>query len=393
MRSVLRSVFLLTLLLAFGSVQFLLAQGTDLGTIRGTVTDSSGAVIAHAKVVILDLATNTSRETTTNSQGEYQAFGLRAGSYKVSIGAPGMNTQDITGLVIRGSDVLSANAVLKISGGNVSVSVTTEAPTINTADQTISDTITSREVLDLPRDSRDVYSFLYLNPNITQSYGDGTYKFIGFQSYGANFTIDGQRSTSTLDGSPSASEPSLEAIGELNILSNDFSAEYAGISSIRVTTKRGTNQFHGSVFYDNKNSALAGLTIQDQQGIRDAQGSLYPYPSPYFNLNDVGGSFGGPIPGLKKTWFFMAYERNYDRDSLQITDSKLPHPTFWTGDFSRLITNPDDMNPDLLPSVPPGVTLTPEEIATDTYCDGWPNCTGTGEQFVKIPTELLNPNV
>ena len=155
---------------------------------------------------------------------------------------------------------------LRSRGYSESVAVTTEAPTINTADQAIADTITSREVLDLPRDSRDIYSFLYLNPNITQGTGDGTFKFLGFQSYGANFTIDGQRSTSTLDGSPSASEPSLEAIGELNVLSNDFSAEYAGISSIRVTTKRGSNQFHGSVFYNNKNSALAGLTIQDQAG-------------------------------------------------------------------------------------------------------------------------------
>ncbi len=393
MRLVTRFAIFLFVLSALGSVHFLVAQGTDLGTIRGTVKDPSGAVIPNASVTIADQATGTLRHTETNANGEYQMFGLPSGTYKVTIAAPGMTAHDITGIVLSGSDTVNANAVLKISGGTESVAVTTEAPTINTADQTIADTITSREVLDLPRDSRDVYSFLYLNPNITQSTGDGTFKFLGFQSYGANFTLDGQRSTSTLDGSASASEPSLEAVGELNVLSNDFSAEYAGISSIRVTTKRGSNQFHGSAFYNNKNSALAGLTIQDQQGIRDAQGSLYPYPSPYFNLNDVGGSFGGPITGLKKTWFFMAYERNYDRDSVQVTANRLPHPSFWTGDFSPLITNPDDMNPDLLPDVPAGVTLTPEEVATDTYCVGWPNCTGDGQQFVKIPSELLNTNV
>jgi len=376
-----------------GCAQFLLAQGTDLGTIRGSVTDSTGAVIANATVVVLDISTNTTRVTTTNSQGEYQVFGLRPGTYKVTISVANMSTRDITGIVLTGSDVVAANAVLGVASQSEAVEVTAEAPTINTTDQTISDTISSREVLDLPRDSRDVYSFLYLNPNITQGVGDGSFKFLGFQSYGANFTIDGQRSTSTLDGSPTASEPSLEAVGELNILSNDFSAEYAGISSVRVTTKRGGNQFHGSAFYNNNNSALAGLTIQDLQGIRDFQGSLYPYPSPYFNFNDVGGSLGGPIPGLKKTWFFMAYERNYARTSVQVTDNRLPHPSFWTGDFSPLITNPDDMNPDLLPAVPSGVTLTPEEIAADTYCDGWPNCTGDGEQFVQIPSRLLNPNV
>ena len=384
---------LLTLAMILSCEQFLLSQGTDLGTIRGSVTDTSKAVIANAKVVIVDLSTGTTRETATNSQGEYQVFGLRPGTYKVTISFASMRTTDLTGIVLSGSDVVTANAVLGVARQAESVEVTTEAPTINISDQTISDTITSREVLDLPRDSRDVYSFLYLNPNITQSTDDGTFKFLGFQSYGANFTIDGQRSTSTLDGSASASEPSLEAVGELNVLSNDFSAEYAGISSIRVTTKRGSNQFHGSAFYNNKNSALAGLTLQDQQGISAAQGSLYPYPSPYFNFNDLGGSFGGPIPGLKKTWFFTAYERNYSRDSVQVTDNKLPHPSFWTGDFSPLIADPNNANPDILPDVPSGVTLTPTEIATDTYCDGWPNCTGDGLQFVKIPSELLNSNV
>jgi hypothetical protein len=390
-----RVLFLPVLLITFtvcGTVA-VLGQGTDLGTIRGTVTDASGAVVPNASVTITDQTTNSTRRTSTNSHGEYQVFGLVSGTYKVSISTAGMSTQDITGVRLNGSDVFNADAVLRISKTSESVVVSAEAPTINTADQTIADTITNREVIDLPRDSRDVYSFLYLNPNITQSTGDGTFKFLGFQSYGANFTLDGQRSTSTLDGSATDSQPSLEAVGELNVLSHDFSAEYAGISSIRVTTKRGENQFHGSAFYNNKNSSLAALTIQDKLGMADAEGSLYPYPSPYFNSNDVGGSFGGRIPGLKKTWFFMAYERNYNRNSVSVTDNRLPHPSFWTGDFSPLIADPNDMNPDILPTVPTGVSLTPAEIAADTYCDGWPNCTGLGEQFVIVPSRLLNPNV
>ncbi len=164
MKSATCFALLLILLSAFGGDQFLFAQGTDLGTIRGVVTDPSGAVIPKAEVIILDLATNTTHKTTTNAQGEYQMFGLRPGAYKVSIGAPGMNTQDITGLALSGSEVLSANAVLKLSGGHEQVVVTAEAATIDTENQTISDTINNREVIDLPRDSRDVYSFLYLNP-------------------------------------------------------------------------------------------------------------------------------------------------------------------------------------------------------------------------------------
>ena len=164
-------------------------------------------------------------------------------------------------------------------------------------------------------------------------------KFLGFQSYGASFTLDGQRATNTVFGSHSTSEPSLEAVSEVNVLSNDFSAEYAGIANVRITTKRGENQFHGSIFYNNKNSALAALQIQDLQGIRDFVPTQFAskYPTPYFNFNDVGASLGGPIPGLKKTWFFMAYERNFVRQPVNISNNKLPHPAFWTGDFTPLV--------------------------------------------------------
>jgi hypothetical protein len=295
-----------------------------------------------------------------------------------------MGTTKITGIQVNGSDEISANAVLKVGAAKEAIEVTAEAPLVNTDDQTISDTITSRSVIDLPRDSRDVFSFLYLNPNITQGVDAGEFKFIGFQSYGANFTIDGQRSTNTIFGSPTSSEPSLEAVSELNILSNDFSAEYAGISNIRITTKRGGSQFHGSAFYNNKNSALAALQIQDKQGIADFVPNqfLSRYPTPYFNYNDIGGSVGGPIPGLKKTWFFTAYERNYARAPVNIFNNKLPHPSFWAGDFSGLIADSATANPALLPDVPAGVSVDPSY----TY-------QGMGQQFVTIPSSLLNANV
>ena len=378
---------LFVLTMTVGCTQFLLAQGTDLGTIRGSVTDSSGALIANARVVILDLSTGTTREAVTNSDGEYQVFGLRPGNYKVTISAPNMRASELTGIVLTGSDVVAANAVLGVATQTEAVEVTTQVPAINTEDQTITDTINSREVIDLPRDSRDVYQFLYLNPNITQGTDAGEFKFLGFQSYGANFSLDGQRSNNAIFGSPTNSEPSLEAVGEVNVLSSDFSAEYAGISNIRITTKRGTSQFHGSAFYNNKNSALAAWQIQDLQGKRDFVPNQFvtKFPTPYFNENDIGGSVGGPIPKIKNTWFFAAYERNYNRSPVDIFNNKLPYPSFWTGDFSPLLKGPNP-NPGLLPDVPASVTLTSQEAAADTY-------QGLGQQFVTIPSRLLNPNV
>jgi Carboxypeptidase regulatory-like domain/TonB dependent receptor len=395
MKSHSSSAILVILALACSSI-LVFGQGTDLGTIRGTVTDSSGAMVANASVTAIDEGTGASRETKTNSHGEYQIFGLPSGSYKVRIANQGMATAEITGLVLNGSDVVSANAALKVSTATEQVVVTAEAATIDSSDQTISDTISHREIIELPRDSRDVYSFLYLNPNITQGVSDGEFKFLGFQSYGANFTIDGQRSTNTIFGSPTSSQPSLEAIGELNVLSNDFSAEYAGIANIRITTKRGGNGYHGSVYYDNKNSALAAWQIQDKQAKTDFVPSQFvsKFPTPYFNYNDIAGTLGGPIPGLKRTWFFAAYERNYSRLPVSFTSSRLPHPSLWVGDYSQLIVDNTLQTQALLPDVPASVTLTPTEIAQDTYCVGWPNCTQppAGQQFVTIPARLLNPN-
>jgi hypothetical protein len=370
----------LILWLAF-AVPGLFGQGTDLGTIRGTVKDPSGAVIAHAKVTIIDLETNSARETAANAEGDFEMFGLKSGRYKVSVTAPGMSTEEINDVEVNASRTFAVSVTLKVSQVSEKVEVSGEGVTINTENPTISDTIDHQAVIDLPRDSRDIYSFLYLNPNITQADVNGDFKFIGGQSYGGSFSVDGQRSNGGIFGQPTDSKPSLEAVDEVNVLSNSFSAEYAGTANIRITTKRGQNQFHGSAFYNNANSALAALSIQDLAGIQDFSPSAFQskYPTPYFNINDIGGSLGGPIKGLKNTWFFAAYERDYDFEPVQIQSSSIAHPSLWTGDFSGML---DADKPD----VPTGTVLTPTEIATDTVG-------GAGLQFIQIPSRLLNPSV
>ncbi len=378
-----RLLCLLALILCFLNAAPASGQGTDLGTIRGIVTDASGAVVPNADVSVTDLATNTTRSTKTNDDGAYEIFGLNAGGYVVTIKAKGFDTVKITGVELTGSSVFGANAVLKLSTMSETIEVTAETAVIHTEDQTISQTLSNRSVIDLPRDSRDVYSFLYLNPNITQGSADGEYKFIGSQSYGANFTVDGQRSNGGIFGSQTASQPPLDAVGEINVMSNDFSAEYAGVSNIRVTSKRGGNEYHGSAFYENSNSALAAWTVQDKVNKADfAPSSFQPtYPNPYFNYNVIGGTVGGRIPKIKDTWFFLAYERDYTAKPLNLRTNTLPHPALLGGDFSSV----SDSNK---PAVPADILsqLTPEEVASDTVG-------GLGEQFITIPQRFLNPYV
>jgi len=381
MKSALRLAFVWALIFGLAGTQFLFAQGTDLGTIRGTVTDSSGAVVPGAKVTVTDMGTGSMRETTTNAQGDYQVFGLSSGTYRVTVANAGMTTVQVNGIVVNGSAVVSANATMKVASASETVEVTSESVTINTENQVISDTISSNSVIELPRDSRNVYSFLYLNPNITQAGTDGSFKFLGAQSYGASFSIDGQRSNGGIFGEPTGSQPSLEAVGEINVMSNTFTAENAGIANIRITTKRGENNYHGSIFYNNKNSALAAWTLQDQLGKQSFAPTAFQssYPNPYFNITDIGGSFGGRIPGLKNTWFFAAYERDWTIAPVNIQSSLLPHPSLLAGDFSQV-------DPSIRPTIPQDILLqmTPQEIATDTD--------GAGK-FITIPSRFLNSSV
>lgn len=358
----------------------LFGQGSDLGAIRGTVTDSSGAVIPNAQVQITDVGTLKAYDYKTDGLGNYLAPNLVAGHYKATITAPGFSTSVLNGIVLAGSDVAESNAVLHPSD-TASVVVSTEGGSINTENATVSETLRPAAVIDLPRNSRDILQFLYINPNITQGSEPGTFKYIAGQSYGASFSVDGQRSSGGVTGQATATEPSLDSVGEVNVLSNGFSAEYAGVANIRINTKRGGAQYHGSLFYNNVNSGLATWTDTD----KSSQASFSPGPfapafkRSYFNITDGGGSYGGPVPKLKNTWFFMAYEHNWSL--LPVVDANDQHmlgPDIIAGNFQQLAQNPAN-----LPNIP--AALVGSVPASDTVVyKGQP-------KFLQIPQNLINP--
>ncbi len=376
-----RAIFLaLCLLYGAGPI---FAQGTNLGTIRGTVTDLDGAVIVNAKVEVTDLVTNISRELTSDKEGNYEAAGLKSGNYRINITSQGFKMAIINDVVLRSTETIRVDARLQAGGTTETIEVAATAGAINLETPTVSGTLTSQEILQLPRDNRDIYSFLYLNPNITQGVSDGTFKFIGAQSYGASFSLDGQRTNGGIFGEATSSQPSLESIGELVVLSNNFTAEYAGIANIRIETRRGTKDYHGSIFYNNRNSALAAWTIQDKRGqaLFTPTPVVTEFPTPYFNLNETGGSIGGPIPFSKKTFFMAAYERRWSAAPVRFRNQTLPHATLYTGDFTKV----NDAAKPSISILPAGVTLTPEEIANNTVL------VGSTRRFTRIPQRLLNP--
>ncbi|MBA2705213.1 MAG: carboxypeptidase regulatory-like domain-containing protein [Blastocatellia bacterium] len=355
------------------------AQGTNSGTIRGRVTDPNGASVAGASVKVTDLGTESARDLTTNDNGEYEATTLQPGNYSVTIVAANFKTT-VVNVAVSGSDVVRADARLEIGAQDATVTVTQEAGLIQSESPTIIGNLTTRQLLALPRDSRDIYQFLYLNPNITTSSGGEGFKFIGAQSYGASFSLDGQRSNGGIFGEATSSQPSLEAIEELTVLSNNFSAEYAGIANIRVVTKRGESKYHGSLFANNKNSALAAWSIGDKNDLNafTPNPANPDFPKPYYNLNEDGGSISGPVPGSKKTFFLGSYERRWSLTPIRFSSSRrLPGQRLLNGDFS-------DLSNSTKPLVPAGVILTPAEIASNTVG-------GLGVRFITIPSRLLNP--
>ena len=165
------------------------SQGTHLGTIRGSVSDEKGAAIPNASVQVTDLATNLSQNLTTNGEGDYEAPNLKSGNYKVTVTAPGFKTTVINA-VLTGSDTVRADAKLEVGQQTAMVDISAEAGLIQTEAPTISGSINNRQLVELPRDSRDIYQFLYLNPNITTSADGLDFKFVGAQSYGAAFSLE-----------------------------------------------------------------------------------------------------------------------------------------------------------------------------------------------------------
>jgi len=226
------SLMLVGIIIAFSSTGY--SQGSNLGTIRGTVTDANGAVLPNAAVQVTDQATSLSRNFTTNGEGNYEVPALKPGTYKVTVTATGFKTTSMDA-VVSGSDTVRADLKLEVGAQTESVVVVGgEAGVIEKDQPVISSTLDNRQLNEVPRDSREILEFLYLNPDITQGATDGTFKFIGAQSYGASFSLDGQRTNGGIFGEPTSSQPSLETIGELIVLSKNFSAEYSGIANIRI---------------------------------------------------------------------------------------------------------------------------------------------------------------
>jgi Carboxypeptidase regulatory-like domain/TonB dependent receptor len=302
------------------------AQST-LGTIRGAVRDAQDQVVVGAAVLVTDEDTGVPRTAETDASGNYEVPNLRAGRYRVEINAPSFKAYQQAGVLLRAGEIVRADATLSVGDRTETVTVTGDAGVIQRESQAIQSGLDAQQLETLPDGARDVQSFLYLNPNIVGDRDNG-FKFLGARSYGATYIQDGQPSTGGIFGSITNSAPGLDAISEVKVLSNSYSAEYGGLAGVVVTTRRGTNAFSGSGFFDFNNNGLNALPYgQTLAGLQRGDPLLDTHERRY------GATFGGPI-ARDKTFFLVNYEGSNQAQVGGGTTITVPTDAMRNGDFS-----------------------------------------------------------
>jgi len=319
----------LLLLLVAGLVGTALPSSaqTTLGTIRGAVYDPQQGVVPGVTVIATDEATNVAREATSDGQGLYEIPNLRPGTYTLTASLTGFKKVQRTGVLLRPASVALADIHLDVGGLEDVVTVTAEGQNnITIESPAISRGLDAQQLRDLPRNSRDIQDFLTLNPNVVG--GFDAIQFLGGRTYGASYIQDGQPSSAGIFGELSNAAPGLDAIAEVQVLSNSYSAEYGGLAGVIVSTKRGANQFHGTSFYDfNSNELNARTYAQALNGVDRND------PNADTHDHRFGVSIGGPII-TNRTFFFGNYEGSRQKALGGGAQAIVPTSAMRAGDFS-----------------------------------------------------------
>ena len=293
------------------------AQQT-LGTISGTITDSSGAVLPGAKVELVNSETGISRSVVTNSVGFYNAPALGLGNYKVTATQDGFQTEVRSGIELTIGRNAVVNFQLKVGSVATTVEVTGEAPLVETTKGGLGSLVESKTVTDLPLNGRDLAQLITLQTGAVEytaagaaDLGSGKLLVVSGARPTTNvFLFDGISVESFTEKAPTGASGIMlgaEGVREFRVESNAYSAEYGrGAGGIfNVASKSGTNQLHGSLFEYIRNDNFDANKWENNHPPISA-------PKPEFKRNQFGGSLGGPIK-KDRTFYFGTYEALRER--------------------------------------------------------------------------------
>ncbi len=285
-----------------------LAQTGNQGSIEGTVSDPSGAVIPGASVTVRNEATNVSFSATTDSSGFFRFPVLPVGSYEVKVEATGFAPVVRKEVGVTVGARVNLPISLSVAAGQEEVVVTGEVPILEPTRSSQAATVTDLAVANLPVNGRNFIDFVLLTPGVTLDVRGGDISFAGQRGTLNSLVVDGADNNNTFFGQTlgrtgSGRAPyqfSQESVQEFQVNSNAYSAEYgrAGGAVINVITKSGTNDYHGSVFWFYRDRAMNANNLINKTAGREK--------SP-FHINQFGASVGGPIVRDKLFFFF-----NYD---------------------------------------------------------------------------------
>jgi len=317
---------------------------TVTGTIRGTITDPSGAIVSGATVTATNTASAVATVTRTNNSGEYSIRFLPIGQYKITVQAPGFEAASYGPFALEIDQTAKVDVPLRVGATTATVDVSAGMqPVLNTESATLGETFTENTINSVPLNGRDFSQLTVYTPGAVapgfSSFGgsDSTERNIdagnqvsvdGNRQQSNNYLLDGQEINENINNTIAYS-PSPDALAEIRVIESNANAEFGNVNggTVLANMKSGGNQLHGSVFGYLKNNALdANSWSNDQNSI----------PKSDYTTAQFGGALGGPIK-RDKLFFFVDYEGMRYHTAGGTTSSVIP-AAFRTGDLSALLT-------------------------------------------------------
>ena len=367
------------------------AEAATTGSIRGTVTDASGAVINQAQVTAINEATNETRTLTTNMSGGYEFLLLPVGNYTLRVEHANFKSYVLQHIRLDVNQVASFNVSLPVGTVESKVEVEANPIQVDTTSTQLGTVIESKSIVDLPLNGRNVYQLVALQPGISvpgqgitsSQNADANNPIFAFRQQGAplvfssgggrlvmnNFMVDGGDTNGTIENQ-AVVRIMPDAVEEFRVLTNTFNPEFGRNSGsvVNIITKSGTNTWHGNAFEFLRNDALNAHNYFETTG-----------KAPY-KLNQFGGTLGGPIR-KDKTFFFVSYQGTRERRGVPGAVTTVFSDAERSGNF--LDRNPGGFS---------GVT-------TDALCfpRGGSNCFASGTSYstifpnATIPASAFDP--
>lgn len=381
-----------TLLVALLGFTSLANAQTATGQITGTVKDASGAVLANAKVTVTNEATNFSRETVTNEAGTYVFPLLPVGVYSVTVTQQGFSTSKQSGIPLTVDKIARVDIDLKVGDVSATVDIQSAAVTLDTETASMGQTVTQKQVTQLPLNGRNFLSLLFLNGGTVETSGEqggmrqgagNAISINGARPTSNNYLIDGTSNTDTALGTPAAIL-SIDAIQEFKEQTGTYSAEYGfSANQVNIVSKTGTNDLHGAAFWFGRNDAFDANTFFNNARSTPTN----PIRKPKLRQHQYGFVAGGPVwvpkvyDGRNKSFWLVNYEKF--KQIRGIADLLIvPTPDQLAGRFTSTITDPLTGQPFANNTIPANRFSRLARLATAKFFPA-PNFTGTGGNYIR----------